>query len=953
MGQPKTKKTTNETTLPGYLDKAYKGVVKAGANVAKKPLKQYTGPRTAGFTPDQEAGFGMIRNAQGAALPYINAASSMYTQAGQLPWQRTMGSTVDAAGVNAAAGPAGTLDWGSLPTDTNDWARINAASGAVMPGVDQYDAATMAQYMDPYMQQMIDPIMQRMQQEDSKQINNLKGSGIAMGLSPALGDRMGLAASDLAGQQALSRNQTLGQLMSQGFQNAQTQLGQQQQLQLQGGTQDQARLLDAARLVQSGQADDAARALQSLTTQGTFNQQDQARLMEAQQLLQQGRQEDANRILQSLSTQQQGALGAAQGMANLGTQAQDSIYQGIDYLMNAGQMQQQLGQTQLDQAYNDWAERNNYPKSQVDWLANLIYGSPGAAAQTQTTTEPGPSILSQLLGAGTTALGLGRTFGSASGGRVVHRDLGGAIYGEDPTYTPPTYAAPQIDVGMFRMPAGSGTPISTPTSAGLTLGGSTYINALAPLTEADLGAEKDLRTKLPKNIRKPIRAVSRGVGNLGGGGGGGKDSTKDGKKIIRRDQWGNVISVGGKPVKRALGGLIPETDDPVPGTPEYDAALAAALAEPTAAPALTGGPPPPPAPVTDLGGAPPEGGRRSRMGDFFSKVDPLVYAGLGIMGGESPFPLTNVGQGGAAGLKLAQDLYATELDDKPMVDDSGPTIRYWTAGEGWTDSGIPSYKWAAATTNKATGTEKERFMEGKYGPKWRTNPEAIGEFEELLKTPDTMIDMKGQGAFATKNAEKLSEKMFEVIDGAAKAQSLTSTYGQIATLLNDPSVYTGTGGETVNALKKMASTLFGLDVEGVAAGEVAKQTQQAAIGQMREEVLGPGVMSNSDRQILEGIFPGLSTSAEGIQLAYEIQKLNTQAAAAKARKLQEIISATDGELTPQGWFQFQNWVETNPFFTPEIIRDAQARAKANAIQRAPTAGADSALEDVKKKWGLE
>lgn len=953
----KTKQTSNSVQLPGYLENAYKGVLKAGANVAKAPQKQYTGPRTAGFTPDQETGFGMIRSAQGTALPYINAASSMYSNVGGLPWGQTMGSTVDPSGVNTAAqGIFGNLDYSGLPGDTVDWGGINAASGAVMPGVDRYDAATMAQYMDPYLSGVVDPLMERMAREDAKQVSALKGSGISMGLSPALGDRMGLAASDLAGQQALARNQTLGQLYSQGFQNAQSQLNAQQQLQLQGGTSDQARLLQAAQLRQQGRQADADRILSTIGQQGQFQQQDQARLMEAQQLMQQGRQEDAARILQSLSTQQQGQLGAAQGMAGLGQAAQDSLYQGIDYLMNSGQMQQQLGQQQLDQAYNDWDQRNNYSRDQVDWLANLIYGSPGAAGSTTTTTEPGPSVLSQLLGLGTTALGLGRTFGSSAGGRVRYRDLGGAIVGDE-NYSLPWTAAPMIDTSMFTVPQNAGTPSRVPTSPGVNLMGrnSMYINALKPLNERILGAKEDLVTELPRGVRRPFNRIAKGVGNGGGGGNNNPDDidVNGGRGVIRRWPDGTIKSVGGKPVKHKAigGGLLPEPTGPAPGTEEYDAAVIAELTG-------GGGGASEGAPVADVGmggapmGAPMGARRRSRSMDFFSNLDPLVYAGLGIMGGESPFPLTNVGQGGAAGLKLAQDLYASELDQAPTIDDSGPTIRYWMAGEGWTDTGIPSYKWNASLGDGGEKTSTERRLRAKYGEDWQTNPSALAEWEAAEKTPQTVVDMRGAGAFATENAKKLSENMFQVIDGAAKAASLTSIYSQLATLLSDPNIYTGTGGETVQSLKRAASTLFGLEVEGVAAAEVAQQTKDAAIGSLREEVLGPGVMSESDRRILEGIFPGLSTSAEGIQLAYELQKVNARAAAAKAQKLQEIISGTDGELTPQGWFEFQNWVAANPFFTPEVVRDAQARAKDAAIQRGPGAGLPS-LDDVKRKWDLE
>ncbi len=1130
MGQPKTKQTTQQTTLPKYLENAYKGVLKAGTNAASQPLQQYTGPRTAGFTPDQSAGFGMIRNAQGAALPYYNAASSMYSNVGGLPWGQTMGSTVDTNGVNGASGsgttglnwnsvpgstvnaagvnqaaqgvtgqtnwgqvpgstinqsgvnqasqgitnnlnwgglPGGTvdentirqgqqgiygnLDYSGMPGGTVDWAGLDAASGAVMPNVDSYDSATMAQYMDPYMQGVIDPIMQRMQQEDAKQISNLKGSGIAMGISPALGDRMGLAASDLSGQQALSRNQTLGGLMSQGFQNAQTQLNNQQQLQLQGGTSDQARLmqvaqlrqqgrgqdadrllsqigqqgqfqqgdqqrlLDAAQLMQSGSAEDAARALQALTTQGNFSQADQGRLMEAQQmlqqgrqedasrilqslttqnasrqqdasrlmdaqqllqtgrsedagralqslisqggfgqqdkdrlmqaqtLLQQGRQEDANRILQSLSTQQQGQLGAAAGMQGLGTAAQGSLYQGIDYLMNSGQMQQQQGQQQLDQTYADWAQRQGYSKDQVDWLANLIYGSPGKAATTNTTTEPGPSLLSQLLGVATTGIGLGKSFGqpaASTGGRIVHRDLGGAIVGDE-SYQLPRIAAPQINTAMYSLPQ---IDYGVPTNPGLNLGGETYINALDPLTMKDLGSPKNRVVNLPDNIRKPFRQIAKGIN--GGGGGGNKDDTdvNGGRGVIRRWPDGTIKSIGGKPVQHKAigGGLLPDTTEPAPGTPEYDEALSARLAGPDPA-ALEADSAATPPPTTDLGGTP----TKSRMGKFFSNVDPLVYAGLGIMGGESPFPLTNVGKGGAQGLAMAQELYASELDDKPMIDDSGPTVRYWTAGEGWTDTGIPSYKWASATNN-TTGTEKERLMEGKYGPDWRKNPTALGEFEELLKTPSTIVDNKGPGAYETKSGEGYAERKFKVFDAAESAPALASTFGTIEQLLSK--AYTGSlGPEVINPLKKFGSTVFGLELGDVAGVEVANQVKNAALGQMRETILGPGVMSNSDRAILESSFPSDANSPEAIALAVELSKLNAKAATEKARKLQEII-ARDKTLDDTNWIEYLNWVEAHPFFTPEIVTAARERALARGVRKSPAVGVD--LPSIEEKYGL-
>jgi len=92
-----------------------------------------------------------------------------------------------------------------------------------------------------------------------------------------------------------------------------------------------------------------------------------------------------------------GALGAQQQAADLSRlQAQD---------VSAAQ-QQALQQQQLNQAYQDWQTAQNYPKSQLEYLSNILRGNAGALGSTQVAYTPAPSTSSQLASLGLAGLGL-------------------------------------------------------------------------------------------------------------------------------------------------------------------------------------------------------------------------------------------------------------------------------------------------------------------------------------------------------------------------------------------------------------------------------------------------------------------------------------------------------------------------------------------------------------------
>lgn len=174
-----------------------------------------------------------------------------------------------------------------------------------------------------------------------------------------------------------------------------------------GGARQALLQSEQGRLANQNIADLRAKGLQDayMNAQQQFNA-DQARGLQAQQLNQAAYGQQAA-LLGQLGTagltaglqgsQALGAMGAQQQTADLARlQAQD---------VSAAQ-QQALQQQQLNQAYQDWQTAYNYPKSQIEYLNNILRGNAGALGSTQVAYTPAPSSASQLASLGLAGLGL-------------------------------------------------------------------------------------------------------------------------------------------------------------------------------------------------------------------------------------------------------------------------------------------------------------------------------------------------------------------------------------------------------------------------------------------------------------------------------------------------------------------------------------------------------------------
>jgi hypothetical protein len=155
--------------------------------------------------------------------------------------------------------------------------------------------------------------------------------------------------------------------------------------------------------------------------------------------------DQARRLQASMANQQAGLqgqqlgeqsrqFGAGLGMqgAGLGLQAAGTLGQlgqtqfgqqtGALGLQNQfGTQQQQQVQNILGQQYQEFMEQRDNPYNRLGFMSNMLRGLP-LAQTTQSTTTPPPSSLSQIVGLGTAAAGLGRFF--AEGGAVKQESSG-------------------------------------------------------------------------------------------------------------------------------------------------------------------------------------------------------------------------------------------------------------------------------------------------------------------------------------------------------------------------------------------------------------------------------------------------------------------------------------------------------------------------------------------------
>lgn len=397
----------------------------AGTNAYADTAQPYYGAATQQLEDSQGLGAGMVGSAQTALLNAKNAANGYNTTAGNYygnaysgaqPYNAAAGNLI--GGGLSAAQPlnseaqsgftnalAGASPYNAAATDLTA-----ASAGAVNPTA--LNSQAINQYLSPYLGTVLGGTAAQLNQDNQKAMSGQTGSAISQGAFG--GDRAGIAAATLAGQQQLANAQIYSGILNTGYNNALGAAQQQQGVGL-GAAQ-------ANRTALSGAGQQLANIGNLNYTQGTgtasnlaaLGQQEYGQGLGAgqavqglgQQVFGQGNTTGASEqglgqqvFGQGLSTSQQEAalanqeysMGAntSQQLAGLGAGAQTAGLQGAQAQLAAGQVGQQTAQAGDTALYNQFLQQQSYPFQTAQFLANVAEGTGSLSGSTTTTTQPG------------------------------------------------------------------------------------------------------------------------------------------------------------------------------------------------------------------------------------------------------------------------------------------------------------------------------------------------------------------------------------------------------------------------------------------------------------------------------------------------------------------------------------------------------------------------------------
>jgi hypothetical protein len=275
-----------------------------------------------------------------------------------------------------------------------------------------------AQYMSPFMERALEPQLREAQRSSEMQRNVNQAQAVGQG---AFG---GSRQAIIEAERQRNLGTQMGDIRARGLQSAYEQAQNQ-------FNQDAARRMQAQQLNQQagltvgGQNLQSLLGVQQLGAQTGMQSQlaNQQAFQNARQLAEQSRQFGGSLGLQGLQT-------ALQGAGQLGQFGQQEFGQQKDILglqNQFGSQQQAQEQALINARAQDFASAQRYPYQQLEFMSNILRGTPMGSVQTMYQAPPNP--LSQLIGAGTSLYGahLMGGGGRKEGGIIGSYAKGGSV----------------------------------------------------------------------------------------------------------------------------------------------------------------------------------------------------------------------------------------------------------------------------------------------------------------------------------------------------------------------------------------------------------------------------------------------------------------------------------------------------------------------------------------------
>lgn len=191
--------------------------------------------------------------------------------------------------------------------------------------------------------------------------------------------------------------------------------------------------------------------------------------------------------------------------------------------------------------------------------------------------------------------------------------------------------------------------------------------------------------------------------------------------------------------------------------------------------------------------------------------------------------------------------------------------------------------------------------------------------QRVSEKPDTAINIGGEGEWNKQMAKRYAGRYDEVLQGAEAAQLSLNTFQEMRSVLGNPDVYTGAGGEWLLQGKKLLGAL-GIDAAGVQDTEsfmaMANNMTLTALGNLK------GVASDTDMRVVQGTAAQLTDTREGNLSKIDVAERAAQYQIRMARKMSEYV-AQNGQVD-EGWISVM--MAESAAFRDEMMQKIQQSA---------------------------
>jgi hypothetical protein len=370
-----TTSTVYQSTLPEYAKPYYTSMMDRAQAESTRPYQPYQGQRTASQTAQTTAGLNMGQNYAQSGTPGLDNAQSLAGMVGQ---QAMDLQNYQAGGVD------------------------NTYKGNYTPGTftaDQVTSGTFGQqqadqYMSPYMADVTSASQAEAARNAAQEQAAIKAQ---QGVTGAFGGSRGAVQQQIAANAAQQRIADIGvQGRQAAYENAQQQYERDRAAGMTAQQANQKANLDAAGMGESSRQF-AEGATQKAAEMGMTAQQ------QTEQLRQSGKQ---------LGIQGLQIAGTTAGqLADFQKMSDDMTLSRMQAMLGVGQSMEDRSQKDLDMAYQDFQNQQNWPRSNLSFLSSMLASQPTGTNNTTTATTPSNPIA----GAAGTAIGLNALYGLGRG----------------------------------------------------------------------------------------------------------------------------------------------------------------------------------------------------------------------------------------------------------------------------------------------------------------------------------------------------------------------------------------------------------------------------------------------------------------------------------------------------------------------------------------------------------